>query len=171
MLIHTKQLAIVLACTLAFQNSAFAFPASAIRAAGMTQTAGLTSASTTPSHDPAMELSVEAQNASPVPNGVYRVGGEVVPPQAIYAPNPQYTKEARKAKLQGTVTLLVIVSADGTPRNIKVEKPLGKGLDEKAIEALRQWKFMPATKNGQPVAVVIKVDVNFRLVKNAESQK
>jgi len=166
MLIRTKQLAVVLCCTLAFQNNAFAFPA-----AGMTQTAGLTSASTTASRDPAMEPFVEAQNASPVPNVVYRVGGGVAPPQAIYAPDPEYTKEARKAKLQGTVTLGAIVSADGTVRSIKVEKPLGKGLDEKAIEALRQWKFTPATKDGQPVAVAIKVEVNFRLVKNAKSKK
>jgi TonB family protein len=66
---------------------------------------------------------------------------------------------------------VVIVSADGTLRNIRVEKPLGKGLDEKAIEALRQWKFKPAMKNGQPVAVLVKVDVRFWLGKNTESQK
>ena len=84
-------------------------------------------------------------------------------PRALYAPDPEYSEEARKAKWQGTVVLWVIVGPDGKPRDIKIQRSLGMGLDEKAIEAVRQWKFDPAKKDGQPVAVQINVEVNFRL--------
>lgn len=95
--------------------------------------------------------------------GAYRVGGGVSAPRALYAPDPEYSEEARKAKWQGTVVLWVIVGPDGKPRDIKIQRSLGMGLDEKAIEAVRQWKFDPAKKDGQPVAVQINVEVNFRL--------
>jgi TonB family protein len=95
--------------------------------------------------------------------GAYRVGGGVSAPRALYAPDPEYSEEARKAKWQGTVVLWVIVGPDGKPRDIRIQRSLGMGLDEKAIEAVRQWKFDPAKKDGQPVAVQINVEVNFRL--------
>lgn len=95
--------------------------------------------------------------------GAYRVGGGVSAPRALYAPDPEYSEEARKAKWQGTVVLWVIVGPDGHPRDIRIQRSLGMGLDEKAIEAVRQWKFDPARKDGQPVAVQINVEVNFRL--------
>jgi protein TonB len=95
--------------------------------------------------------------------GAYRVGGGVSAPRALFAPDPEYSEEARKAKWQGTVVLWVIVGPDGRPRDIKIQRSLGMGLDEKAIEAVRQWKFDPAKKDGQPVAVQINVEVNFRL--------
>ena len=98
-----------------------------------------------------------------VGGGVYRVGGGVSAPRALYAPDPEYSEEARKAKFQGTVMLWVIVGPDGHPHNIQVQRSLGMGLDEKAIEAVRTWKFEPARKDGQPVAVQIYVEVNFRL--------
>ena len=95
--------------------------------------------------------------------GPYRVGGGVSAPKALYAPDPEYSEEARKAKYQGTVVLWVVVGPDGRPHDIKVSRSLGLGLDEKAIEAVRQWKFEPAKKDGTPVAVQINVEVNFRL--------
>jgi len=95
--------------------------------------------------------------------GPYRVGGGVSAPRALYSPDPEYSEEARKAKYQGTVVLWVVVGPDGKPRDIRVSRTLGLGLDEKAIEAVRQWKFEPARKDGQPVAVQINVEVNFRL--------
>jgi TonB family protein len=95
--------------------------------------------------------------------GAYRVGGGVSAPRALYSPDPEYSEEARKAKWQGTVVLWVIVGPDGKPRDIRIQRSLGMGLDEKAIEAVRQWKFDPAKKDGQPVAVQINVEVNFRL--------
>jgi protein TonB len=95
--------------------------------------------------------------------GAYRVGGGVSAPRATFAPDPEYSEEARKAKYQGTVVLWVVVGPDGRPHDIRVQRTLGMGLDEKAIEAVRQWKFEPARKDGAPVAVQINVEVNFRL--------
>lgn len=95
--------------------------------------------------------------------GAYRVGGGVSAPRAIFAPDPEYSEEARKAKWQGTVVLWVVIGPDGKPRDVRVQRSLGMGLDEKAIEAVRSWKFEPAKKDGQPVAVQVNVEVNFRL--------
>jgi len=95
--------------------------------------------------------------------GVFRVGGGVSAPKAVYAPDPEYSEEARKAKYQGTCVLWLVVGPDGHPRDIKVARTLGLGLDEKAIEAVKTWKFEPAMKDGKPVAVQINVEVSFRL--------
>jgi len=94
---------------------------------------------------------------------VYHVGGGVLPPKVLYDPDPDYSEAARRAKYQGTVVLWVIVGADGRPREISVRRSLGMGLDEKAVEAVRRWKFDPAKKDGQAVAVQISIEVNFRL--------
>ncbi|HYE26377.1 MAG TPA: energy transducer TonB [Clostridia bacterium] len=95
--------------------------------------------------------------------GVFRVGGGVSAPRALDTPDPEYSEEARKAKYQGTVVLWLIVGPDGNPRDVKIARSLGMGLDQKAIEAVRRWKFEPAMKDGKPVAVQINVEVNFRL--------
>jgi periplasmic protein TonB len=95
--------------------------------------------------------------------GPYRVGGGVSAPRVLFSPDPEYSEEARKAKYQGTVVLWVVVGPDGRPRDLRVQRSLGLGLDEKAMEAVRTWKFDPARKDGQPVAVQINVEVNFRL--------
>ena len=95
--------------------------------------------------------------------GLYKVGGGVSAPRTLYAPDPEYSDEARKAKYQGTVVLYMIVNADGRPRDIRVVRSLGMGLDEKALEAVRTWRFEPATKDGHPVSVQINVEVSFRL--------
>ncbi len=95
--------------------------------------------------------------------GAYRVGGGVSAPKVLYEPDPEYSEEARKAKYQGTVVLWLVVSAEGKPQDIRVQRSLGMGLDEKAIEAVRQWRFDPAKKDGHPVPVMINVEVNFRL--------
>jgi len=98
-----------------------------------------------------------------VGGGAYRVGGGVSAPRILFAPDPDYSEEARKAKYQGTVVLWVVVGPDGRPRDVRVSRSLGLGLDEKAMDAVRSWKFEPARKDGQPVAVQINVEVNFRL--------
>jgi TonB family protein len=95
--------------------------------------------------------------------GAFRVGGGVSAPSAIYAPDPEYSEEARNAKHQGTVLLWVVVGPDGAPRDIRVQRSLGMGLDEKAIEAVRKWKFEPSMRDGHPVAVQVNIEVNFRL--------
>jgi TonB family protein len=95
--------------------------------------------------------------------GLYRVGGGVSAPRTIYAPDPEYSEEARKAKYQGTVVLWLIVGPDGRPRDMRIVRSVGMGLDEKAVEAVRTWRFEPARKDGRPVAVQINVEVSFRL--------
>ncbi len=82
----------------------------------------------------------------------------------IYKKEPEYSEEARKAKYQGIVTLYVEVDALGRAVNIRVLHSLGLGLDEKAIEAVRQWKFAPGKKDGKPVTVAASIEVNFRLL-------
>lgn len=95
--------------------------------------------------------------------GTYRVGGGVSAPRAIFSPDPQYSDEARKAKYQGIVVLWCVIGPDGRPHAIRVQRSLGMGLDEKAMEAVRTWRFEPALKDGRPVAVQVNIEVNFRL--------
>lgn len=95
--------------------------------------------------------------------GVYHVGGGVSAPRVVYAPDPEYSEEARQAKYQGTVILWVVVDPQGRPRDLRVLRSLGLGLDEKAMEAVRKWRFEPATKDGLPVAVQVSVEVRFHL--------
>ena len=95
--------------------------------------------------------------------GIYRIGNGVSAPVAVYDPEPDYSEEARKAKYQGVVVLAVVVGPDGRAHDPKIQRSLGMGLDEKAIEKIREWKFEPAKKDGQPVAVLVNIEVNFHL--------
>jgi len=95
--------------------------------------------------------------------GVFRVGGGVSPPSVITRVEPQYSEEARKARYQGTVVLEAIVRRDGTVDIQRVVRSLGFGLDENAIQALKQWRFRPGTRNGVPVDVSLNIEVNFNL--------
>ena len=97
-------------------------------------------------------------------NGTYRIGGGVSAPVVILKPNPEYTDEARKAKWQGAVLLSVVIDEDGVPQEIKVVRSLGLGLDEKATEAVQQWRFKPGLKDGKPVPVSAVIEVPFRLL-------
>lgn len=96
--------------------------------------------------------------------GVFRVGGGVTSPSLLFKVEPEYSEEARKARYQGTVTLYVEVGPDGLAHNIRVLSGLGLGLDEKAIEAVKRWRFVPGRKNGRPVTVAANIEVNFRLL-------
>ncbi len=96
--------------------------------------------------------------------GAFRVGGGVTAPVPIYRVEPEYTEEARKAKYQGTVVLYCVVDPDGLVRNVRVMRSLGLGLDEKAVEAVKQWKFRPGMKDGRPVPVTASIEVTFRLL-------
>ena len=95
--------------------------------------------------------------------GAYRVGGGVSAPRIIYRVEPEFSEEARKNKWQGTVTLGAIVGVDGKPREISVLRSLGMGQDEKAIEAVRQWRFEPGLKDDKPVDTIVSFEVNFHL--------
>jgi TonB family protein len=95
--------------------------------------------------------------------GIFHVGGGVSAPKPVFQPEPEYSEEARKAKYQGVCVLQMIVGADGRQRDISVKCTLGLGLDEKAIEAVKTWKFDPAMKDGRPVPVLISVQIDFHL--------
>jgi TonB family protein len=95
--------------------------------------------------------------------GVLRIGGGVSAPRPVFDPDPEYSEEARKAKYQGSVMLWAIIDAEGHPRNLRIARSLGMGLDEKATEAVSKWRFAPALKDGRPVAVQISIEVVFRL--------
>jgi len=106
---------------------------------------------------------VGAGRGGGIGGGIYRVGGAVLAPRAIYAPDPEFSEEARKAKYQGSVTLSAVIDSDGRPRNLRVVRSLGMGLDEKATEAVARWRFEPAHRGNQPVAVQVNIEVVFRL--------
>lgn len=95
--------------------------------------------------------------------GLMNVGGGVSAPQVLRSAKPEFTDQARAANFQGSVRLQLIVDAQGDPQNIRVIHPLGMGLDEMALQALRQYKFKPAMYQGHPVAVQIIMDVDFHL--------
>ncbi len=96
--------------------------------------------------------------------GVYRIGGGVSAPTLLFKVEPEYSEEARKAKFQGTVVLYVVVDEKGMPQQLRVLRPLGLGLDEKAVEAVQKWRFKPGVKDGKAVSVAATIEVNFRLL-------
>ncbi len=95
--------------------------------------------------------------------GVHSVGGGVTAPEVIYAPEPQFSDEARRAKVSGNVLVYLQVDAQGRPQRVRVLRGIGLGLDEKAVEAVRQYRFKPARLNGQPVTVEMDVEVTFNI--------
>ena len=93
-----------------------------------------------------------------------RVREELLPPKVLSEIKPEYTEEARAARHQGTVILGVVVRKDGSVTDIEIEQPLGLGLDEEAMEAIRLWRFRPGTRNGQPVDIKARMEVTFKLL-------
>ncbi len=97
-------------------------------------------------------------------DGGARSGHTITPPQLIYKVEPEFSEAARKAKYQGVVVLAIEVDASGHPQNLRVIEMLGLGLDEKAIEAVSQWRFRPGYQDGRPVVTTATVQVSFRLM-------
>ena len=95
--------------------------------------------------------------------GLRRIGGGVSAPVVLFAPEPEFSEEARKAKVAGNVLVYLQVDTNGRPTRVRVLRGIGLGLDEKALEAVRQYKFKPAMENGHPVAVEMNVEVNFQI--------
>ena len=95
--------------------------------------------------------------------GIFHVGDGVSAPRPIFTPEPEFSEEARKAKYQGVVVLKIIVGTDGRVHTPSVVRSLGMGLDEKAIEGVKTWKFDPSKKDGRPVAVEMNIEVAFNL--------
>ena len=115
----------------------------------------------------------DAPKADTTPR-VYQPGGDVVPPKLVFSVDPEYTKEAEEQRVRGVTELSLTVDAEGNARDVKVSRSLAedvepkkrhaaKGLDDKAVQAVRQYRFKPGTLKGKPVAVAIHVSVNFQL--------
>lgn len=114
---------------------------------------------------PANYKIVEATATLPVPDasGTYHVGNGVLPPQLLYAKDPKFSPQARKAKYGGIATVSLIVDAQGNPQNVHIIRHLKMGLDEEALEAVSHYKFKPATLQGNPVPVEVNIEVNFQI--------
>jgi TonB family protein len=95
--------------------------------------------------------------------GIYHVGGGVSNPILIYAPDPEFSDEARRAKYQGVCVVGLVVDPMGNPQRVHIVRPLGMGLDEKALAAVKEYKFKPAMLKGKAVAVEVDIEVNFRI--------
>jgi TonB family protein len=93
-------------------------------------------------------------------------GPGITPPRVVSKVDPAYSESAREIHYTGTVLLSLVVMPDGAPVNVQILLPLGAGLDEKAVEAVNQWRFQPGTRksDGQPIAVQAQVELNFRLL-------
>lgn len=96
-------------------------------------------------------------------SGPVEVGNGVLPPEKVFAPFPQYTEAARRARIQGVVVLRTTIDVEGNVVDAEVIKPLAMGLDQAALEAVRQWKFRPATRSSRPVPVYFNLTVTFQL--------
>jgi protein TonB len=103
-----------------------------------------------------------AQSYSSEPQFEFRVAGAQAP-TVITKFNPQYTEQAQKAGIEGTVLLYVEIGTDGRARRVRVIKGLGFGLDAKAMDSVRQWRFRPGTKDGVPISAPATIEVNFKL--------
>jgi TonB family protein len=120
----------------------------------------------TPSDRVILRIALRADGSStPIASavGAFKIGGGVSAPVPIVKPEPEYSAEARAAKWQGAVLLQVVIDENGVPQDIKIVRPLGMGLDQKAIEAVQKWRFKPGLKDGQPVPVSANMEINFRL--------
>jgi TonB family protein len=107
----------------------------------------------------AAEKALRARNT--LDNGSTR--SNITPPVAVFTPEPDFTLEARAAHFQGEVELSTLIMPSGRLCDVTVIKPLGMGLDEKAIQAVYGWKFRPATRNGVPAVFPMKITVSFNL--------
>lgn len=95
--------------------------------------------------------------------GPYRPGGNVLAPKIVYQVDPEYTEEARKARLQGIVIIEAIIDTNGNVTSARVLKGMAGGLDRSALAAVEQWRFKPGTMDGKPVPVIFDLMVRFRL--------
>ena len=96
--------------------------------------------------------------------GLTRLSGRVSAPVLLYKTEPEYSEDARKAKIQGVVVLAAEVGPDGYLTNIRIVRPLGLGLEEEAIRAVARWRFKPAMQNGRAVSSSVTIEVNLRVL-------
>ena len=118
-------------------------------------------------------VSLDLQSSGPYPSDCSafrpKTGKSMARP--IYQKDPEYTEDARKAGINGNVMLALTVDANGVVHDIRILKPLGHGLDEKALEAVQQWKWEPALEDGKPVESKFAIEVDFRTDKSSKSPR
>ena len=114
---------------------------------------------------PIGELHLEIPEGPPGPalGAVAQVGGNVLRPERVHDPTPLYTEEARQARVQGVVLLQVVIDEEGNVHRPQIIKGLPMGLNESAVESVKQWKFKPATRDGKPVSVYYNLTINFSM--------
>jgi TonB family protein len=100
----------------------------------------------------------------PVTEPVYNVGGDVKPPRVLHSVAPEFTEKSREQHIEGSVMLIAVITSKGEAHQIRVQKSLDKELDEKAIEALRQWRFQPGQKDNKPVATRVPIEIRFNVL-------
>jgi protein TonB len=103
-------------------------------------------------------------DADGVDEPVYTVGGDVKGPRVLHKVMPEFTEKSREQHVEGSVVLITVVTSKGTARQIRVQKSLEKDLDQKAIEALRQWQFAPGEKDNKPVATRVSIEIRFNVL-------
>lgn len=119
---------------------------------------------------------VVAGGAGAWPSGVFRVNAPgakgfrpdlaaVLPPKVVKRVEPEYPKQAENDHIEGMVEVVIVVDDKGIPQRPRIIRPKGHGFDEAAVEAVREWRFDPATRDGKPVAVVMQIDVDFHRVR------
>ena len=111
---------------------------------------------------PAKKKVIKRTPASPAP---VRVGGDIQEPEKIHHVTPAYTDEARRARQEGFVILEAVIDKEGNVGDVDVLRGLGMGLDEAAVEAVKQWKYTPTLYDGEPVEVVVTISVKFQLIR------
>lgn len=100
----------------------------------------------------------------PVAETIYNVGGDVKPPRVLHRVMPEFTPKSREEHIEGSVVLVTVVTSKGEAHQIRVQKSLDKELDQKAIEALRQWQFQPGEKDNKPVATRVSIEIRFNVL-------
>jgi TonB family protein len=108
----------------------------------------------------------DLQPSRPVPPAdVFAIGGDVAPPGVRSEVKPRYTADAMRRRIQGTVSMSVVIQPDGTTGDVRIHQSLDPefGLDEEALTAARQWQFTPGTRNGDPVPVLATIEMTFTL--------
>lgn len=120
---------------------------------------------------PSQNANADSQTKAIEKDGIYEVGGPVKPPKIINSLDPKYTKQAKRARLEGACILLSTINRQGVVENIQVLKRLGIGLDENAIAAARNFRFQPATLNDQPVPVHMEIKFFFSIIPENNSSK
>lgn len=131
-----------------------------------------------PAEGPIRQRAIRIDRWWPVPQSeqekretAHRIGDGGTSPKLLLKAEPKYSEKARQARVEGLVRLSAEVWEDGLPHNIRVVRSLGWGLDEKAVEAVRQWRFSPGTLDGKPVRVQVQIEVSFRLIESPERRR